>query len=84
MRLLEDLGRLALGGQVTLTSERKVVEVPLQTLQEYAGKYQLSPTFSITMTVENGELMTHATGQPKFPLFAASDTHFFLRWSRQK
>ena len=31
------------------------------------------------MSVENGQLMTQATGQPKFPLFAESETKFFLK-----
>ena len=46
---------------------------------DYAGTYELSPTFSIVMTVEDGQLMTQATRQPKFPLFAESDTKFFLK-----
>jgi Domain of unknown function (DUF3471) len=39
----------------------------------------LSTPFSIVMTVEDGQLMTQATRQPKFPLFAESDTKFFLK-----
>ncbi len=31
------------------------------------------------MTVEEGQLMTQITGQPKFPLFAESETRFFLK-----
>jgi hypothetical protein len=31
------------------------------------------------MTLENGQLMTQATGQGKFPLFAESETKFFLK-----
>jgi len=31
------------------------------------------------MTVEGGQLMTQATGQPKFPVFAESETKFFLK-----
>jgi hypothetical protein len=31
------------------------------------------------MTLEGGQLMTQATGQPKFPLFAESETKFFLK-----
>jgi hypothetical protein len=37
------------------------------------------PGFNIVMTLENGQLMTQATNQPKFPLFAQSDTKFFLK-----
>ena len=31
------------------------------------------------MTVEDGRLMTQITGQPKFELFAESETKFFLK-----
>ena len=31
------------------------------------------------MTLEGGQLMTQATNQPKFPLFAESETLFFLK-----
>jgi hypothetical protein len=31
------------------------------------------------MTLEGGQLMTQATGQQKFPLFAESETKFFLK-----
>ena len=39
----------------------------------------MAPTFSVVMTVEDGRLMTQATNQPKFPLFAESETSFFLK-----
>lgn len=74
-----DLGKVALGEPVTLPSERKEVQVPVKILNEYVGTYQLAPNFSVTMTVEDGQLMTQATGQSKFPLFAESDTKFFLK-----
>jgi len=31
------------------------------------------------MTLQADRLMTQATGQPKFPLFAESETKFFLK-----
>ncbi len=31
------------------------------------------------MSLEGEQLMTQATGQPKFPLFAESDSKFFLK-----
>jgi CubicO group peptidase (beta-lactamase class C family) len=74
-----NLGKVALGMPVTLASERKEVAVAATTLQQYAGVYRLSPTFAITMTVEDGKLMTQATGQPKFPLFGESEDKFFLK-----
>jgi CubicO group peptidase (beta-lactamase class C family) len=64
---------------VVLPSERKEVAVPAAVLAKYVGTYELMPGFSIAVTLENGQLMTQATNQPKFPLFAESDTKFFLK-----
>jgi CubicO group peptidase (beta-lactamase class C family) len=73
------LAAVARGEAVVLASERKEISVPAAVLAAYQGTYELAPTFSITMTVENGQLMTQATNQPKFPLFAESETKFFLK-----
>jgi len=59
--------------------ERKEVKVSAKLLAEYEGTYQLRPGFDIVMTVEAGQLMSQATGQSKFPLFAQSDTKFFAK-----
>jgi len=73
------LGAVAHGDKIQLPSERKEITVSPKILADYVGTYELSPTFSIVMTLEDGQLMTQATRQPKFPLFAESDTKFFLK-----
>ncbi|HET6177796.1 MAG TPA: serine hydrolase [Candidatus Sulfotelmatobacter sp.] len=73
------LAALAHGEKVVLPSERKEITVAPAILANYAGTYELAPDFSIVMTVENGQLMTQATGQSKFPMFAESETKFFLK-----
>jgi CubicO group peptidase (beta-lactamase class C family) len=73
------LADIAHGVKVVPISERKEVIVPPKVLADYIGTYELAPTFSIVMTLEDGHLMTQATGQPKFQLFAESETMFFLK-----
>ena len=73
------LADLANGIKLVPISERKEITVPPKVLAEYVGTYELTPNFSIVMTLEDGHLMTQATNQPKFPLFAESETMFFLR-----
>jgi len=73
------LAALVHGDQVVLAGERKEVAVSPAILQTYVGTYELAPGFDIVMTVEGGQLMTQATGQPKFPVFAESETKFFLK-----
>lgn len=49
-----------------------------EVLKSYAGTYQLAPNFTLTVTVENGKLMTQATGQPKVEVTPESETVFVL------
>jgi CubicO group peptidase (beta-lactamase class C family) len=73
------LAALVHGEKVVLPSERKEIAVLPGILEKYVGTYELTPTFSIITTLENGQLMAQATKQPKFPLFAESETKFFLK-----
>ncbi len=73
------LGAVAFGESVLLPSERKAVVIPPKILAEYAGAYEVSPEFKLVMTVEDNQLMSQATGQSKFPLFAESETKFFFK-----
>jgi hypothetical protein len=73
------IAKVALGEKVVLPTERKEVTVSQEILKQYVGTYELQPTFSLVMTLENGQLMTQATNQKKNPLFAESETMFFLK-----
>ena len=63
----------------SLTGEQKEIKVDPKIYDSYAGEYQLAPTFTITITNENGKLMAQATGQPKFELFPSSETDYYLK-----
>ena len=73
------LAQVALGEKVVVAAERKEITVAPEILKKYVGRYELTPEFSIVMTLENGQLMTQATNQQKFPLYAESETMFFLK-----
>jgi CubicO group peptidase (beta-lactamase class C family) len=73
------LAAVAHGEKVVLASERKEITVPSSTLTKYVGTYELAPTFSIVITHEGNQLMEQATNQPKLPIFAESETEFFLK-----
>ena len=47
---------------------------------DFAGRYELeaAPGFILEFTRENDKLFTQATGQPKFEIFASSDSTFYL------
>ncbi len=76
-KLANDLVLLALGKEVPKPVVRKEIHVPAEVLSRYVGVYQLAPSFAMTVTLENGQLMTQATNQPKFPVFPESETKFF-------
>ncbi len=55
------------------------IELSEEILSRYTGVYAVAPNFDITITLENGKLMSQATGQGKFEIFAESQTKFFLK-----
>ena len=59
--------------------ERTEITVGEAVLRRYVGEYQLSPQFSITITLEDGRLQAQPTGQSKVTLFAEAPDKFFLR-----
>ena len=78
-QIARNLAKVAHGEKVVLPADRKEITVSPEILKQYVGTYELTPTFSIVMTLENGQLMTQATNQQKLPLFAESETMFFLK-----
>jgi len=43
------------------------------------GEYELAPAFHIVVTREGTHLFAQATAQPRFGIFAESDSTFFLK-----
>jgi D-alanyl-D-alanine carboxypeptidase len=62
--------------------ERQAIAVApaLAVLMEgYAGAYEITPAFVLTITRDGDHLFAQATGQPRFEIFPASETRFFLK-----
>jgi hypothetical protein len=55
------------------------VKVDPKIYDGYIGKYQLSPSFIITITCEGNHLFAQATGQMKFEIYPESETNFFYK-----
>ncbi len=75
----QQLVTLVQGGDVVLPSDRVASEIDPADLAQYEGVFALAPTFKITMFVEDGKLMTQATGQGANELFQESEDFFFLK-----
>jgi CubicO group peptidase (beta-lactamase class C family) len=56
---------------------RTAIPVDPKILDTYVGTYQLAPNFNLFVTVENGQLITRATGQPSFKVYPETETKFF-------
>jgi CubicO group peptidase (beta-lactamase class C family) len=59
--------------------QRTEIPVAREVLQRYVGVYELLPQFHIEITLDDAGLGLQATGQPRFPIFAESETDFFLK-----
>lgn len=79
MFCLSLLSLILAGSAAGLAQEKKEIAVSAQVLQQYIGIYELAPTFKITVTVEEGQLMAQASGQPKIPVYGSSETKFFYK-----
>ena len=56
-----------------------MAKVDPKTYDDYVRKYQLTPTFAITVSREGDRLLTQATGQGKIEIFPESETVYFLK-----
>ena len=74
-----NLAKVAHGEKVVLPTERKEITVSPEILKQYVGTYELTPRFSLTITLEDGQLISQGTNQGKVPMFAESETMFFLK-----
>jgi hypothetical protein len=59
--------------------DKPEVTVDSKILDAYVGDYELRPGFIISISKDNDHLVTRATGQPSFPMYAVSNTAFRLR-----
>jgi CubicO group peptidase (beta-lactamase class C family) len=73
------LGILAHGGTVQTTAERKEIPLPVATLSKYVGTYELAPGVNMMIRLVGNHLTTQLTGQQQIPMFAESETKFFLK-----
>jgi hypothetical protein len=56
---------------------RTAIHVDPKILGNYAGTYELVKGFDLVVTIEDGQLITQATGQGKIPIYPESETKFF-------
>lgn len=55
------------------------VKLPVATLNQYVGNYELAPGFDMKISLDGTKLMGQLTGQNAFQLFAEQKDMFFLK-----
>ncbi|NTW26685.1 MAG: DUF3471 domain-containing protein, partial [Lentimicrobium sp.] len=60
-------------------TEKESISLTPEQMQPFVGEYVIQPGFSLVVTLEDGHLMTQATGQEKFEVFPESSVRFFLK-----
>lgn len=78
-KIARSLAAIVLNEPYEIPAAKKEIKVEAALLKPYVGQYQLSPAFSITISVRDNRLFAQATNQEAFELFAESETRFFLK-----
>lgn len=81
---VDGVGLNQLGQTLELTMPEKrtfpdVVTLDSEVLEGYVGRYQLAPTFSISIMQRDDQMFGQATGQQEFEIFASARDNFFLK-----
>jgi CubicO group peptidase (beta-lactamase class C family) len=72
------LGTHLVNAAYSLPKLRREVQVDPAVLATYAGRYEISPTFILTVRPDGGRLFIQGT-QAEFEVYAESETEFFYR-----
>lgn len=80
---IDDIGLHLLESKYPLSEfeppkQRQAIQLDPKVLEAYVGRYELAPSFVITITREDNKLYAQATGQPRIELFAETQTQFFI------
>ena len=78
-KIASDINSLLNGKEYEIPKARIAINLDTAILKQYVGEYELTPGFIITITLENGSLISQATGQGKAELFAENKNFFFLK-----
>jgi len=68
-----------LGDDYAPPPERVAIAIDPKILDDYVGRYQLTPAVSFDVRAIDGRLMVKITGQPRIEVFPESKTKFFYK-----
>jgi CubicO group peptidase (beta-lactamase class C family) len=77
--IAKKLAALAHGDTVKLPGERKEITLDPKVLSRYVGAYQIAQGPAMLITLEGNQLISKLGNQGAVPIFAESETLFFLK-----
>lgn len=79
----DDIGFHILDDSIPLAEpdKRTEIEIDTSTLEQYVGAYQLGVNVLIDISLQDNQLYAQITNDPKYPVFAESETVFFYKVS---
>jgi CubicO group peptidase (beta-lactamase class C family) len=78
-QIAREINALLDGKEYRIPHPRTAIHLDTTLLRQYVGEYQLAQGFILTISLENGSLMSQATGQGKAELFAEKENFFFQK-----
>jgi len=76
---IDDIGYHLLDPNIPLRKFEVQTKLDAAVLESYVGKYELAPGVVFDITLQDGQLTAQLTGQPRFPIYAKSQTEFFYK-----
>ena len=76
---IDDIGFHLLRPSAPLATVRVAIAMPAESLEAYAGTYQLAPTFALTIRREGAGLVAQATGQGANAIYPSAKDEFFFK-----
>jgi CubicO group peptidase (beta-lactamase class C family) len=78
-QISQDLASIVFGEKYEIPAASVEVKVDPKIYDAYVGRYELAPTFILTISKEGDRLMAQATGQRPIELFPESEIKFFMK-----
>lgn len=79
LKIAEDINAILNNQPYDFPKPRNEIEVDTSTLRLYTGDYQLTPEITLSILLEDGQLIVQAKGDGKAELFAEKENYFFLK-----
>ena len=81
LKVAHDLAAIAFGDSYKVPEERAVAEVDPKVLDSYAGRYEASGFFNMTITRDGNHLLVQSPLMSGMKALPASESEFFVRFS---